>query len=285
VSRLAIVVFAGLSLFAGAVETESVPPAKARTFALVAAMGNQFTATHEVKRTGSRLPPYRRNALDAPDNILNKLVLAGLDDAVAKADPSIRRVHLGVSVPRPRTDSAPTDELALETAVADVRGMPERSAWDRIIVATPAYHVQKLDGMPERSQGFGLFMQPLCQSLQGACGMFTDNSNASGGETVQTPDGRTIQANQFVAPYVYLKVWILDPQTLQVVDSQEVFDYQKLWYPKSDSMDMSQVIPKRVLAARIVELASHATEEAVKRTELRGTVEVKEKGEVKDPAK
>ncbi len=92
--------------------------------------------------------------------------------------------------------------------------------------------------------------------------------------------GQTGKANQFVAPYGFLKIWIVDPKTLAVIDSQEVFEYQKMWNPKADSLDMSQVIPKRVLAKQIVELAEQATQEAVKRSELRGQVEVKERGPV-----
>jgi len=248
-------------------------------------MGDQLMATHEVKRTGSHLPPFRRNGIDAPDNILNKLVLAGLEEAIAKTDPQSRRVHFAVHVPRAHTDGAPLDATALESVVGYLRAMPERAAWSRVIVATPAYRSLGVDAMSPRSQGFGVFMQPLCQSQQGSCGMNTDGSTSSAAETVTTPNGETAKANQFVAPYVYLKIWILDPQTLAVVDSQEVFEYQKMWDPKADTMDLSEVIPKRVLAAQIVRLAGQATEEAVKRTELRGQVEVKERGEVKEPSK
>jgi len=113
----------------------------------------------------------------------------------------------------------------------------------------------------------------------------SSGSTSSAAETVTTPNGETVKANQFVAPYVYLKIWILDPQTLEVVDSQEIFEYQKMWDPKADTLDLSEVIPRRVLAAQIVRLAGQATEEAVKRTELRGQVEVKDRGEVKEGAK
>ena len=242
-------------------------------------------ATHEVVRTGSHLPPFRRNAINAPDNVLNRLVLSGLDDAVAKMEPASKRVYVAVSVPRARTDSAPMDQAALDAIVLQLRAMPERGGWDRIVAATPAYRTLGVDAMAATSQGFGVFMQPLCQSQQGPCGMYGDGSSAVTAEKVVTPDGREIRANQFVAPYVFLKVWILDPQTLAVTDSQEVFEYQKMWDPKADTMELSEVIPKRVLAARIVELATQATEEAVKRTELRGQVEVKERGEVKDAPK
>jgi hypothetical protein len=280
---LAAVLLAALAL--GAVAAQGDPPAKGKVYALVAAMGNRFMATHEVQRTGSHLPPFRHTGLEAPDNVLNRLVLAGLEEAVAKVEPSSTRTHLAVSVRRPRTDTTAMDVAALEAVLEQLRDRPDRAAWDRIIVATPAYRPLRVDGMPSRAQGFGVFMQPLCQSLQGSCGIDTDLSHGSAAERVTTPAGEEIHANQFVAPYVFLKVWILDSKTLAVIDAQEIFEYEKLWDPKADTNDLSEVIPKRVLAAHIVKLAGQATEEAVKRTELRGRVEVKEKGEVKEPAK
>jgi len=255
-----------------------------KSYALVAAMGDTFMATHEVRRTGSHLAPYRYSGIDAPDNILNRLVLAGLDQAIAKVEPTSKRMLLAVAIPRPRTNSARDDD-ALTAVQVQLRERPERGAWDRIVVATPAYQLQRVDAMAARTKGIGVFMQPLCQSQQGACGMHTDGSMASAAEKVQAPDGTEIKANQFVAPYVFVKVWILDPRTLDVTDSQEVFDYVKLWDPRADTMDLSEVVPRRELAKRIVELAMHATEEAVKRTELRGTVEVKERGPAKEDAK
>jgi hypothetical protein len=278
-------IVASLALAAAAAHGASAAPAKPKTYALVAAMGDVLNATYEVRRTGSHLPSYRHTGLEAPDNILNKLVLAGLDETLAKMEPSSQRIYLAVSVPAAPTRTTPRDTAGLEAVVDYLRPMAERRTWDRVIVATPAYSALGGDAMPSRVQGFGVFMQPLCQSLSGACGMtsigkFGDGQYGGGGETVQTPQGQTIKANQFVAPYVYLKIWILDPHTLEVTDSQEVFEYQKLWDPKAETLDLSEIIPRRVLAKRIVELASMATEEAVKRTELRGQVEVKEKGPV-----
>jgi len=251
-----------------------------KSYALVAAMGDTFMATHEVRQTGSHLTPYRYSGIHAPDNILNRLVLAGLDGAIAKMEPTSKRMHLAVAIPRTRTNSARDDD-ALTAVQVQLRERPERGTWDRIVVATPAYQVQRVDAMAGRTKGIGVVMQPLCQSQQGPCGMHTDGSTASAAEKVQTPDGKEINANQFVAPYVFVKIWILDPRTLEVTDSQEVFDYVKLWDPRADTMDLSEVIPRRELAKRIVELAMHATEEAVKRTELRGKVEVNERGPAK----
>ncbi|TMJ22952.1 MAG: hypothetical protein E6G93_04995, partial [Alphaproteobacteria bacterium] len=201
--RLLPVAFAAIAFAAAAAEGE--PAAKGRSYALIAAMGDRLMATHEVRRTGSHLPPYRRTGIEAPDNVLNRLVLAGLDDAVAKMDASSTRLHLAVSVRRQSTDSTAMDAAALAAVVDELRGRPERAGWDRVVVATPAYRPLTTDAMAGRSQGFGVFMQPLCQSMQGSCGMFTDGTSPSAAETVQTPSGETIKANQFVAPYVYLK--------------------------------------------------------------------------------
>jgi hypothetical protein len=276
VKPLLAAALASLALSAAAAEAEG---GRLKVYALVAAMGDVFMATHEVRQTGSRLTPYRYSGIDAPDNILNRLVLAGLDEAIAKIEPASKRTHLAVAVPRPRTNTTRDDD-SLTAVQVQLRDRPERAAWDRVVVATPAYRLQRTDAMAARTKGIGVFMQPLCQSEQGPCGMRGDGTSSSAAEKVQTPDGKDIRANQFVAPYVFVKIWILDPRTLEVTDSQEVFDYVKLWDPKADTMDLGEVIPKRELAKKIVELAMHATEEAVKRTELRGTVEVKDKGVV-----
>src|SRR5262249_27705202 len=195
-------------------DATAAPP---KVYALVAAMGDVFTATHEVVRTGSHMPPWRRTSIDAKDNILDKLVLAGLDEAIAKTDPASKRVYVAVNARRGKTNSSPMDEAARDDALSYIKDMPDRGTWDRIIIATPGFRQQAEDAMPGRTQGFGVFMQPLCQSLSGLCGMsdlgsayagdqFGDGVKGSGGETVKTPEGETIQANQFVAPYVFLKI-------------------------------------------------------------------------------
>jgi len=264
---------------------------KPRVFALVSAMGDVFTATRETMHTGSHLPPWRRTSIDAKDNILDKLVLAGLDEAVRKMEPSSKRSYYAIPIRRGPTETTHMDEAARDAALADLKDMSERSSWDRIVIATPGYSTHSIDAMPERTQGFGIFMNPLCQSLSGSCGMsdlgtdlgndhLGDGIKGSGGETAKTPDSKIVKANQYVAAYVDLKIWIVDPATLEVIDSQEIFEYQKMANPTSDSLDLSQIIPKRELATQIVKLSAKATQEAVQRSELRGQVEVKEKGPV-----
>jgi len=278
---------ATLSMLAvgGAIGAEPEPPAPARpaTYALVAAVGAQFTAVHEVQHVGSHLSPYRRDFLEAPDNILNKLVLHSLDNAIAKMEPASKRVYLAVATRRPRSETHSMEMAAFEAVVAELRGMSERAQWDRIVVATPAYRTAARDALPGRLQGLGIVTQGLCQGQWAHCDSGTIPRSA--GQAAVTPEGDSITATRYVAPYMSIRVSILDARTLQVIESHDVFRHEKIYDPQSKTMDMNESIPKRVLAMRIVELVEQATSEALMASPLRGKVEVRERGEVKDAPK
>jgi hypothetical protein len=280
---------AALSMLAAAgalaAEPETPAAAKPRTFALVSAVGAQFTAVHEVTHVGSHLSPYRRDLLEAPGNVLNKLVLHSLDDAVAKIEPASKRIYLAVATVRPRSATFSMETAALEAVVAELRGMPDRTQWDRVVVATPAYRGAGTarEALPDRLQGIGIVTQSLCQGEWAYCDSRTRPATA--GLAAVTPEGEPITVSRFVAPFMSIKVWILDPKTLEVLDVQEVFEHQKLFDPKSDAIDMNQNVAKRVLATRIVELVEHATREAVMASELRGNVEIHERGVAKEAPK
>src|SRR5690606_1101074 len=70
------------------------PPASTmpRVYALVAAFGNQFEVVHEEPSVGSHLSPYRRRSVEVGGDMLNRVVLQGLDQALAKFEPSSRRI-------------------------------------------------------------------------------------------------------------------------------------------------------------------------------------------------
>jgi hypothetical protein len=248
-------------------------------YALVSAVGSQFHFVSERMRTGSHLPPYNRSRADAPGELLDKLVLHGLEAAVAKSAPSSKRVHLSVTVRPGRTNTSELEEMAMASVLEKLRALPEREGWDRIVLATPAYRPLNGNAMPGRIQGMGIFAQPLCAAWDD-CDFRT--TVQSGGQKVTTPEGRTVSSSRFIAPYVSLRVSILDPKTLAVLESQEVFSHEKYFDPMSDSMDMMEMIPKRFLAMRLIELVEVTAREAVAQTQLRGQVDVKERGPVKE---
>lgn len=257
------------------------PTFAADKYALVAAMGNRFMAGHEVHQVGSHLPNFRTRPLEVQGDGINKLALASLDTAVAKMHPDSERLYLTVALSQSVQDRVRAIEAnAFDTAIEALRARPDRSAWYRIVLVTPVNRVKAEEGLAADTQGMGLFSQGLCQSDIRDC---DKRRSTTGGVQVTTPKGEVVKSDRFVAPYFFAKIWILDPQSLQVLDSEVVMDHAKYNDPASDAMDQNQVLDRKFLAARLVERVEASTAQAVGRTELRGKVEVKEKGEVTAP--
>jgi hypothetical protein len=152
----------------GQAATEAANSVKPRVYALVAAVGEQFSVVYEVQSIGSHLSPYRRSTTEVPNNILNRLALHGLDKAIANIDPDSTRIYMAFSAAQ-MAGVAPSEResVAISKIVAELEKMPERKEWDRIVIATPAYRALELNGLASKLQGFGLFSEPLCQ---GRCG-------------------------------------------------------------------------------------------------------------------
>jgi hypothetical protein len=97
-----------------------------------------------------------------------------------------------------------------------------------------------------------------------------------------TSDDKAIKTRTYLAPYSYITVWILDPQTLAVLDKQQGFDNQKLAEPVYKApLNPDQSETQQYLNRRVAALISVSIGEAVLRSEVnakRGTVEV---GDVK----
>jgi len=250
-------------------------------YALVAAMGDQFTAASEVHTTGSHLPNYAKRRLDVKEEGINKLALASVASAVGKLHPEVERHYLVVALPQDtQLRVRSIEENAFAIAVEALRARPDRGEWQRIVLITPANRAQRQEtgGLAPDTQGIGVFTQGLCQSDIRDC---DKRRSVASGVEVTTPKGETVKSDRYVAPYFFAKIWILDPQSLQVLDSEVVMDHTKYNDPDSDAMDQNQVLDRKFLLTKIVEQVEKSTTLAVSRTELRGKVEVKEKGEVK----
>jgi len=248
--------------------------AKPRTYALVAAIGEHFDQVHEVQSTGSHLSPFRHKASTVPNNALNRLALHSLDKAIASIDPSSTRIYL--TLPPAQMDGVPPwqrDSVAIASVVAALDKYPQRSEWDRILVATPAYRSLDQNGMAGKLQGFGIFNEPLCQA---GC----ENSLLPGpgrGIIPEPPDGipattmddQPIKARTYIAPFSYIEVWVLDPKTLAVLDKQQVFDSQKLAEPSyKPPLNVSDADMQKYLAGRFVNLVELSIGEAVMHSEV-----------------
>ena len=106
----------------GQATTEPADPVKPRIYALVAAVGEQFSFVSEVQSIGSHLSPYK-----VPNNILNRLALHGLDMAIANIDPDSKRIYMAFSAAQ-MAGIAPSqrEDVAISTIVAELEKMPQR---------------------------------------------------------------------------------------------------------------------------------------------------------------
>ena len=179
----------------------AVAPASPKVYALVAAMGDEFTFASGDDRPpiGSHVPNRKRIASRVDGNVLNRMALHSLDAAIGKIDSGSERIYLSLepaameAVPPARRESA-----SIARVVAELANLPERQKWDRIVVATPAYRALDADGMAGKMQGFGLYTEQRCQ----ACGGVREDVNSfaaepPGGAVALTSEDETIRAGRF----------------------------------------------------------------------------------------
>lgn len=264
--------FAAVIMAAGSIaHADPAPHQPARVYALVAAVGNRFSVVHEEQSVGSHISPYRRATYEVGGNMINRLVLQGLDAAVARAEPESRRVYLSTTPGRG----------GIEHVVAELAKL-DRANWDRILVAMPAYRSQSKERLASKLEGVGLFTQPQCQSdtgTRGRIGSCDHGFRPPSGPEALTPEGKAIAANSFVAPFSFVEVWVLDPKTLAVLDRTTTYSHRKLADEKASLSGVIDGSRPEFLARQIVELVTRSVDEAVNGTAL-GTVEVREKGPV-----
>jgi len=240
--------------------------ADARTYALVAAIGSRFEVMTAKQQTGSHLPAFDRQAYAVNGNVLNRLTLQGLDQAVSRYEPESRRVYLSTTPARPE----------IELVIEELRKV-DRTGWDRIMVALPAHRYHNEAGLATRMRGFGLLAQSQCQTDLVSC---SSGFRPPSGPMAQTPSGKEIAANTFVAPFAFVEIVTLDPKTLAVLDRSANYGHRKL---ADDSAKLDGVIDgsnQEFLARQIVEVVQSSTADAMASGILKGKVDVRERGPV-----
>ncbi|MRW91703.1 hypothetical protein GJ699_17050 [Duganella sp. FT80W] len=264
--------------------TISLPPdayGQQPTYVLIAALGDTFNVVIEEQGIGSNMSPYKRTALPVADNLLNKLVLRDLDAMVETAYPGSQRITIAMRPPNLRTTPHEQRGQASLDAVLDyLKQQPQRTAWERVIVVTPAYRALDKDDMAANLEGMGLLLKPLCQSADSAC---STNARSTAGPEVATLNHDTVYANSYAAPYSYITVWQIDPATLQVISQRTTYSKQKIADERGELRGVLQDENKGALAQQLVKLVSVSVHDALKRTEFTGHVEVRDVHEVPAP--
>jgi hypothetical protein len=196
-----------------------------------------------------------------------------LDQAVARYEPESKRVYLSLVPARPE----------IEVVIEQLRKV-DRTGWDRIMVALPAYRFHDEAGLANRMKGFGIVQQGQCQSDSSfrpdRIGSCDQGFRPQSGPAALTPKGEEIAANTFVAPFAFVEIVTLDPKTLAVLDRSANYGHRKLTDETGKLTGIVNGSNSEFLAAQIVEVVQSSTAEAMASGILKGTVDVKEKGAV-----
>jgi hypothetical protein len=240
---------------------------KPKTYMVIAAVGEQFTVMFRVSRVGlgtNIKPNFSRKSVTVKNNVLNRFVLHSMDEALAKADPTSKRLFMTL---RPKDMDAvklkAREQVAIDEIIADLKGMPERQEWDRIVAVTPAYKAFEYNGVDGELAGFGVFYQPYRN-----VDMKTGGARYFDGEDAVTPENMFVRSSIYAAPFSMIDIWILDPRTLAVLDKQQRYDNIKLFDPLSDSVTISGNVTPEVLFDRFSTLVDRSVTAAVERSEL-----------------
>ncbi|MCA3027757.1 MAG: hypothetical protein ING66_04080 [Rhodocyclaceae bacterium] len=267
-------------------ESPKVKPAgaaaeKKQVFALVSAVGDQFTYVRQKESTGSNIIDNNvRRTLKAQNNGLNLSVLRGLDTAIGNAHPDSERVFITLN-PTELDNVLPQDReaVAIGKLVSELEKLPERTKWDKIIVATPTYVQSERRGMGPKLHGLGIYVQPLTGggSIEGQDGNpEIDVSNQGESDTTNPEDGKKNKSKVYIAPYSYIQVYVIDAKTMRVLEKNARHDFQKLNDPNSTAIDIGRSIPMDVLAKSVGDLIERSAARAVGETEFGVSVTIQE---------
>ena len=253
-------------------------PAKPQVIALISAVGDQFTYVKVRQQVGSNIIDNNfRKVMKVPDNSFNLAVLRGLDEAIGRINPDSKRVFLSLNaveldgvLPQNR------EAVAIGKLVSIIEKMPERQNWDKIVIATPKFLMSEREGMGTKLQGFGIYVQPLASaSLDGGDLpiLGTEIDNLSDSDTT-TPGGGRARSKQYMAPYSYIQVYVLDAKTLQVLEKNARHDYTKLSDPESTALNIEKSMTPEFLAKRVTRLIERSAAASLGATDVGTSVEI-----------
>jgi len=146
-------------------------------------------------------------------------------------------------------------------ALAAIEVMPERKDWYRIILVAPRFMNPGYEGMGQKLHGIGVYIQPLGRSTTGGL-LDTAIETSSDPETI-SPDGEKGNSYKYVAPYFYAQLWVIDAQTMKVIETNERYDFQRIYDPKSDAIDVGNQLPPEVLANMMEKFVEKASARAL----------------------
>ncbi len=241
---------------------QQVAAPKPKVYALISAVGDQFTYVTQKQSVGSNiLDNYRRDVVKVPNNALNVSILKGLDRAIEQRDPGSTRILATLNaLEMDGVKPIDREKVAMQKLLANLEKMPQRMEWDTIIVVTPKFQFSGRKGMGTKLEGIGIYVQPLESGSLGN----DDGSEILGseGEETITPDGKQGKRSaRFVAPYNYTQTWVFDAKTLKVLETSARYEFQRVYDQNSTAIDVAKSVPLEKMA----EILSNFVERSVAR--------------------
>ena len=243
-------------------------PGKAKTIALLAAVGDQFSYVRQKESVGSNLEPFIRQNITAPDQLLNRMVLKGMDKAVAAEYPGAEVVMMSLRPDPPELKILPQNREAhtMGRVMAMLQSYPDRMRWDEIMVVTPKWLMSERKGMGSKLSGIGIYVQPL------GSGKDTTESDSLDDEVRDAGESQKQRSKRFVAPFFYIQVTVLDAKTLKVLRTDERYDYRKLVNSDSAAPDVQASFTPEELGAQLERFVETASRKLV--VDRAGSVEI-----------
>lgn len=249
-----------------AASTASVPApatpvqaAKTRTIALLAAVGDQFQYVRQKEGVGSHFEPFIRRTVTVPDQLLNRMVLKGMNRAVMAENPDAELVMMTLRPDPPETKILPQEREAhtMRRVMAMLTDYPDRARWDEIMVVTPKWLMSERQGMGSKLSGIGLYVQPL------ASGKDLMEEDSLDDEIRDVGEHKRLRSRKFVAPFFYIQVTVLDAKTLRVLRKDERYDYRKIINSDSAALDVQMSFTPEKLGAEIERFVESAARKLV----------------------
>ena len=255
-------------------------PPKPHVYALVSAIGGEITVVRQRRDVGSNLEPYRRDKVPVASADIDAAVLRGLDRAVASDDPESTRIFFRLHPDHVKGIYGHQRGAVLSKhALSVLEAMPQRAEWHRIILVAPRFLNVAREGMGPKLHGIGIYIQPIGRSASGAL-PDSEIETATDPDTT-SPDGEKSNSYRYVAPYFYAQLWVIDPKTMKVIETNERYDFQRIYDPKSAALDVAQQVPAEVLSGMVEKFVERASARAL--NDQQGEVIIREP-RVVDPA-
>ncbi|MEQ1515509.1 MAG: hypothetical protein ABL931_03365, partial [Usitatibacteraceae bacterium] len=266
-----------LAATAGAHAQTTEAPAKPKVWALISAVGDQFTIVTQKQSVGSSiLDNYKRDVVKVPGNALNASILKGLDRAIEQKDPGSTRILATLNaLEMEGVNPIDREKVAMQKLLATLEKMPQRKDWDTIVVVTPKFQFSERKGMGSKLEGIGIYIKPIYSGK-----LLTEDGRdilGSEGEETITPDGKPGKdSDRYIAPYNYTQTWVFDAKTLKVLDTSARYEFQRIYDQDSTAINVALSVPVEKLG----EILSRFVERSMARSvgESLPTIEI---GEIK----